>query len=99
MKDIVDIAEGMIIDIHNPMLVKGCNGSVVWLKQMEDGRLVNRMLTCKEIAQGITEYGLKTDGVRYVDNWDDIWNISPVCLSSHKFSDEDFVRYLGLLKW
>ena len=99
MKSIVDIAEGMIIDTHEPMLVKGYNGSVVWLKQMEDGRLVSRMLTCKEIAQEITEYGLKTDQVRYVDNWDDIRNISPVCLLSHKYSDEDFVRYLDLLKW
>ena len=100
MKNIVDIAEGMIIDINNPMLVKDFNGSVVWLKQMEDdGKLGNRMLTCKEIAREITEYGLTTDNVRYVDEWGDIVNISPVCLLHRRYSDEDFILYLDLLKW
>lgn len=100
MKNIVDIAEGMIIDIHNPMLVKGFNGSVVWLKQIgEDGLLADRMLTCQEVAREITEYGLATDGVRYVDDWDDIAHISPACLLHRRYSDEDFERYLDLLKW
>lgn len=100
MKSIVDIAEGMIIDTHEPMLVKGFNGSVVWLKQMEeDGKLGDRMLTCKEIAHEITEYGLHTDLVRYCDTWAELENFSPVCLLSHQFNDDDFVRYLDLLKW
>lgn len=99
MRNIVDIAKGMIIDTHEPMLVKGFNGSIVWLKQMEDGQLVDRMLTCKEIAREITEYGLQTDKVRYVDDWDDIVNISPVCLLSHQFSDDDFIRFMDLKKW
>ena len=98
MKNVVDIAEGMIIDIYSPMLVKGFNGSIVWLKQMEDGKLVDRMLTCKEIAHEITEHGVNTDRVVYC-GWDDIENVSPVCLLSHRFNDDDFVRYLELLKW
>lgn len=99
MKYIVDIAEGMIIDTHEPMLVKGFNGSIVWLKQMENGQIVDRMLTLKEVAREITEYGLAADEVRYVDDWDDIIHISPVCLLHRRYSDEDFERYLDLLKW
>ena len=100
MKNIVDITEGMIIDITNPMLVKGDNGVVVGIKQMgEDGRLETRMLTCKEIAREITEYGLHTDLVRYCDTWAELENVSPVCLLSHQFDNDDFIRYLDLLKW
>jgi len=96
MKNIVDIAEGMVIDIYNPMLVKGFNGSIVWVKQMgEDGLLGDRMLTLKEIAREIKEYDLAADGVRYRDEWDDIVYTSPVCWTS-RFSDEDFERYLDL---